>query len=441
MTQAEVLVPSWSLPAAARRVQPIALLFSLAIAGVLVAAVVGKLQSGLKSPTDYAVVILEPLFALALVVFHARRAVWWASALLFAAFAGFSATALLYGRPCGCFGEWLSTRETLAIDLVVIAVSLFFATGSSANATIGAMVTALAVAASGGSAFNILTAPPPPEKFERAQGSTPADKVLASEAMQDVRSSPETGPAWLVYFYNPECEVCMKHLPSFEQDMQAHATDRGMRIRLVNLLELDKQYNLDPEPDLSKKKGVPIWAWDPAPPLTALIRAGRIEKRWGPHETPEPGAVRAQIAAGTLDLSGGQRVPSSVGNAASKAEAGTLAVARLMASAKMADVAHAQAGGPSWLVYIYNPECPKCLDHLALYRQFEEQNPTDSPLRTRIFSMTDLQSELGVPIYEWPGVPTTLLVRGGKVVRTWNETSIPDPFEAWALESKGRSIR
>lgn len=438
MTSAE-LVPDWSAQQSGGKVQPAALLFALALATVLGVAVYGKWNApdSARTALDSAVIIFQPLFALALIVFHARRWMWGAAALLFASFAGYTTAAIAMGRPCGCFGTMLEPRQVLAIDLVAVAVCLFFATGASARATIGAMVTTLALAASAGAALYVVTAPPPAAKFEKAQGRTPVDKILLTEGMQDVLSSPETGPAWLVYFYNPECEICMKHLPGFQAQQKAWAADKSLRVRIVNILDHHNAYMSDPEPDDALKRGVPIWAWDPAPPITALIRGGRIDKTWAPNETPEPTVVREQVIAGTIDLSQSSHTRVGASSAASQAEIGALAVARLMASPRMADIAQpGAAGGPAWLVYVYNPECPKCLDHLTLYRQFEEQSPADANLRTRVLSMTDLQSEIGVQIYEWPGVPTTILVRNGKVVRTWDEASIPDPFEAWALEQK-----
>ena len=96
----------------------------------------------------------------------------------------------------------------------------------------------------------------------------------------------------------------------------------------------------------------------------------------------------------------------------------------------MQDVLTSGPTGPSWLVYVYNPECPLCLTHLSAFNQFVEEAPDDPTLRVRIFSMQELE-EHGVAMYDWATVPTAALYHDGMLKKLYPPQEVPDPFELW----------
>ncbi len=74
--------------------------------------------------------------------------------------------------------------------------------------------------------------------------------------------------------------------------------------------------------------------------------------------------------------------------------------------------------GPAWLLYLYDPTCHICQEHLPYYEGYEPANPSDPILLVKTVAMTDLETrpEDPIPIWAWENVPTTVLMRGGVAI-------------------------
>lgn len=268
----------------------------------------------------------EAALAVALLMLHRR---WWMWALIGVVFAGFSGFTMerLFGgaASCGCFGS-LSVPPpiTLGIDAGVVVASVLLVRALGAGAIGLTVLGALTIpAAIGGGVYAMSLLSPkdfaPSEAIVEAMreggGESAAGGVevttfdplsmRATEAMRFVpRVAGKTGalsagwlselgeatgvaeparPAWLVFVYDPDCQVCQLFLPSM-RSYAAEARDRGDAFLRVILIE---------KKDL-EAYGIEDWAW-PASPTTALLWKGGIVHEWGGEETPEPRKIRERI--------------------------------------------------------------------------------------------------------------------------------------------------
>lgn len=407
----------FTIPRPRARLAPGAFVCAALVAGVLVTAAIGKATSTKLAGPDLALVIGEALVALAALVFHNRRLLWVGVALLFGAFAGYSGQRLYSGHDCGCFGDsaWAKTffqpRVTLAIDLFAVAMALALAGSARLRGVVApfsVLLSSVAAAAGVGLSYAALHSPEAYKAPDHVVKTTttgsagPVATLMALPMMEDIRSATLRDPAWLVYIYNPECHICQEHLPAFNDYMDRHAADAVMRVRVVSMADAESQHE------------IPMWAWEQVP-TTVLFRAGAEITSFGRENVPDPETVRS----GLVESPGGDGAP------------GADAVGRLLASPDMADIATAR-GGPAWLVYVYNPECAECLTHLGVFKAFQQQAPKDADLQVRILSMQDLRRRMGLEVHDWPGIPTTLLMRNGRIERTYVNQDVPDPFEVWA---------
>ncbi|TVQ31908.1 MAG: hypothetical protein EA376_07940 [Phycisphaeraceae bacterium] len=398
--------PALSAPAAAAfsgtlPSRPPALLASLVIAAILLTAVTAKIMSIMSTSSfamsDFALIGAEIVIAFAVVAFHSKRLTWIGVTILFGAFAGFAGQRAFAGQSCGCFGEWnISARVTLGLDLVAISLGLALATrGARFGATsLGPLVTAAAVAAGIGVVASIATAPPPASEYELRTGRTTVGKLMSLPMMVDVREPTHRGPSWLVYIYNPDCPKCIEHLQDYDDYMAANPDDGLLRVHVVSMETLENEHD------------IPLWAWSDVP-TTILVQGGLVTRRWGMDDVPNPYSVRESFMT----------EPDGVG--------------RLLVNTPLiSDIAQAGPDDPSWLVYIYNPTCPDCIEHLAVLRRFMEEHPDDPALRVRTLSMLELENSVNIPTWEWPGTPTTIHIRDGQVMGIHHTSDFLDP---WSL--------
>jgi len=99
-----------------------------------------------------------------------------------------------------------------------------------------------------------------------------------------------------------------------------------------------------------------------------------------------------------------------------KKSGGLTPVQQLLALPEMSEVR--RFDGPAWLLYLYDPTCHICQEHLPYYEGYQPANPSEPVLLVRTVSMTDLETRVQdpIPIWAWENVPTTVLVRGGVAV-------------------------
>jgi len=99
-----------------------------------------------------------------------------------------------------------------------------------------------------------------------------------------------------------------------------------------------------------------------------------------------------------------------------KKSGGLTPVQQLLALPEMSEVR--RFDGPAWPLYLYDPTCHICQEHLPYYEGYQPANPSEPALLVRTVSMTDLETRVQdpIPIWAWENVPTTVLVRGGVAV-------------------------
>lgn len=125
-----------------------------------------------------------------------------------------------------------------------------------------------------GAASRALQGAPPPEWLTRL-----------TDAVND--TGPESaGRAWLVFVYDPDCEVCKRFIPAMEQHQRFDSQEAGASLRVVMVRKAD----LEPFE-------IPDWAW-PASPTVLLVRSGKIIHEWGGDKTPYPTVLHGEIKTG-----------------------------------------------------------------------------------------------------------------------------------------------
>ncbi len=119
------------------------------------------------------------------------------------------------------------------------------------------------------------------------QGAPPPEWLtLLIECVND--TGPESaGRAWLVFVYDPDCEICKRFIPAMEQHQRFDSKEAGANLRVVMVRKAD----LEPFE-------IPDWAW-PASPTVLLVRSGKIIHEWGGDKTPYP-----TVLQGKLDMGG-----------------------------------------------------------------------------------------------------------------------------------------
>ncbi len=371
----------------------------LAVAGVLGTAAVLKLMSANAGAFDYAVSIVEFVVIAAVIVMHKRWWAWAGVAAMFASFAGYTGYLLARGESsCGCFGD-LSTPPiaTLSIDLGMVALATIVALARArSTAILGGILTFAGVSAAVGAGFNILISDPLPGDF---QGDR-AGMVLAAS---DFADADYTDPDRLVYIYDDRAESKDEHLAMMRYDAEHHADNPAMVVHVLSASEVEAT------------AGVPRWAWEQLP-AAILYRAGHAVERYVAETVPDPMTLRAERPVGPI--------------------------ARVLALPRYADVAYADTDLPVYLMYVYNPDCPICLQHLAIFNSYQDEHPNDPHATVVPVSMHDIQAELGIEIWAWPGVPTSYIVRRGRVVgQTAGPTLIPNPYQIRLDLSMGRELR
>ena len=314
------------------RVRTAALVAAVLVAALLVFAAVMKLNAkpfDALALKDKAQSFAEIGIALLVLVFHRWRVTWVCNAALFSAFTGVTLHLFLTGAgSCGCFGKLSPPPAvTMAIDTVIVIASITLARALGAQrgllAFTGAALVPFLIT---GAIYSKHTAPPPARDFRigdrllpptdhdadapQAADDAPdydptdlgavgallllprvADRFLEGapepEWMPALRAASTAGPddpAWLIFVYDPFCEVCMRFQPTMLMYTTDDETAQSPVLR-VALIQKSELQNFD----------IPDWAW-PASPTTALFHRGRVIHEWGGDKTPNPFLLHDDIA-------------------------------------------------------------------------------------------------------------------------------------------------
>lgn len=216
--------------------------------------------------------VLEVVIALGLVAMHRKWAAWGFIAVFFAGMAGWSAFKSYHGESCGCFAAFWEPPKffTVALNSVIILVSLGLMAARGATLPIVTGVVSLALAASG-TGWVVSDAATPPKRSEVAEkhgGKIASQRLLESDLLADVRAQPAGGPAWLIFAFDPDCHICETLKPFVEVKTQefTETQDPVLQIRSVNI------------PETAPKTGIEVFAWET--PTLFVVQDGAITKQW-----------------------------------------------------------------------------------------------------------------------------------------------------------------
>ncbi len=402
MTQSAMAGPTgqtFGAPAPARRgwLDPPALFAAFVVAAILTTAAIMKVTAGSPPKYVYYLAPFEIAFSIAVIALHSRRITWLGVTMLFGAFAGYAAHKWHAGEPCACFGEGTKPGFSFGLDMIGVATGLIFLTRHAKPGAdpFGYGLTAAAAAATVGIGVSIGLAPPSAAEFARQTGAEAHQQLLRLPEMAEALNSGPEGPAWLIYIYNPDCQLCLEHLPSFQEDIRAHGSDSTLRVQTVSMEMLDAR-----EGD----ERIPLYAWGDIP-TTLLVQSGVVTKRWRQADIPEPSVVRANL--GNTDR----------------------ALARLLSLPFMGPIVQGGAEDPEWLVYLYTTDCELCIDHRSEYQRYNEAMPEDDPfLRIRMIDMQALQDRDDIPITDWGQRPFSFRMKSGEVIERYPQSVVLDPW-------------
>jgi len=375
---------------------PLTLLVSVLIAVTLLAAAGLKLwrpAEGLEV-LDRVVALVEIPVAMGLVLLRRRWWAWLAVSTMFAAFAGHTGFALWRGAAsCGCFGAVETPPSfTFALGLGMFAVAGALAWWLAGRvAMFGPIATVAAFGAASGLGFAAANADPLPEDFQ----GDPTAMLMDSDAMRDIAQAGYGDPIWLIYLYDPKSPTFdAERFEKYRQYETQRADNPDLRVRTVSIRETDELAD------------VPHWAWGEIP-MVLYVDHGVVVNRYDAAHIPaDPEQVRNETVSR----------PDPV--------------RQLMALPEMADIAQATEKRPAWLVYVYNPDCHFCLEHLAVMEDYMEQTDNrDAALLVKPVSMHTMRDEHEIPMWSWPGVPTTFLVEAGDITRRYAARQQPNPFD------------
>ncbi len=373
----------------------VTLVAALFVAGVLLLASAAKVipegggsfgaQLGYLEWWHFAIIISQVVISVAVVRWHRRWETWLGVMMLFSLFAGYSGYANARGISCGCFGTWLESSTVFRLDLLAILLGGVLAwRPSKPGGAVATLATVSMFMATVGAASGATFLPPPPE-------ADTAMRFMALPVVDEAREAGPDDPAYLLYIYSEDCPTCQRHLPPMEAYMASHPNDDVLRLKTISMEMLEAEYGLE------------IWRWD-AKPTTLLVEGGVITKSYSLNDLPNPEQVRSALS--------GESDP----------------FATLLDLDMMSDLRAAGPDDPATLVYLYNPNCPTCIEHLVVFEDYLAQRPADDVMRVRVISMLDLEEQHGIPLYLWTP-PQTILMQGGEITSRYNEDSTPDPFD------------
>ncbi len=319
------------------------LLASVLVAGLLGFAAYAKWATKPPAAGDvmgWVTIGGEILASVLILLLHRRWWAWTVIAIVFGAFTGYTMHRLFGGaRSCGCFGKFTVAPEiTISIDAAMAAMALGCVCLAGARRGWLWLTGALLLpAAIGGGLYGMSQPTPddfkPGSAFERAaqarqaakaaagtetapavgdapapaaaeqavafdpMSSRPMDVLLLVPLVQEefLQGQPEPawltrlgeaaaetdGPAWLLFVYDPNCDVCQRFLPYYDGYERSSADDALLRVVTIQKGHL-------------VQFGIEDWAWAHSP-TTMLVRRGEILHEWGGEDTPIPGAIRSRI--------------------------------------------------------------------------------------------------------------------------------------------------
>lgn len=120
-----------------------------------------------------------------------------------------------------------------------------------------------------------------PARASAALGGKPGPEWLAP--LTEAAGDKDTSRAWLLFVYDPDCQVCQTFIPGMQQHMVGASKAPGATLRVIML----KKSELE-------KFEIPDWAW-PASPTVVLVRGGRVIHEWGNEKAPYPAVVQGEI--------------------------------------------------------------------------------------------------------------------------------------------------
>jgi hypothetical protein len=102
---------------------------------------------------------------------------------------------------------------------------------------------------------------------------------------------------------------------------------------------------------------------------------------------------------------------------------------RLLESALLADLRDMPAGAPAYYIFLYDPDCHVC-EEMKPIVEMDAGNldsSADADLQVRMYSIPELETQLGIERWAWMGTPSVVVIKDGQVLRNlaWNDKPSP----------------
>ncbi len=102
---------------------------------------------------------------------------------------------------------------------------------------------------------------------------------------------------------------------------------------------------------------------------------------------------------------------------------------RLLESALLADLRDLPAGAPAYYIFLFDPECHVCEEMKPIVDMDSGnlESSADPDLQVRMYSIPELEAQLGIERWAWMGTPSVVVIKDGQVLRNlmWNNKPSP----------------
>ncbi len=268
----------------------------------------GIVESGIL--LDFAVAVAEFSLVILVLLLHRGRLLWGLLSLVFAAFFGYALFRGLNNQPCGCFGtlwqppNWVS----IAIDAVVVTLAVGLLVVRRTPRYVLGTVLALVIAASLGgflyarstdpitdrssnvplgpapdaSSKDRLSPTSPPEMETTDSTLPPADRLLQSSLLAEVRemTSQEPGLAVYVFIWSPECSTCQAMKPTVDALAEQYKAESNP---ILQVFSLQKR-------TIAARLNIQEYEWESSP-MILIVQDSQIVATYSGENSPLPTEV------------------------------------------------------------------------------------------------------------------------------------------------------
>lgn len=103
---------------------------------------------------------------------------------------------------------------------------------------------------------------------------------------------------------------------------------------------------------------------------------------------------------------------------------------RLLESALLADLRDLPAGAPAYYLFLYDPDCHVCEEMKPIVEMDSGnlESSADPDLQVRMYSIPELETQLGIERWAWMGTPSVVVIKDGQILRNLSWNGKPSPW-------------